>query len=233
MRVVEHRPVQRLLLTLGAVLVLAVALAGGYFLGVAKATLDQRYLASLEDMAQANEKTIETLRQQVTDGSLARDVDREAAQELRASIKGLRDEVAALEEEVRFYKSLMAPSSLERGLQIADFEVAPTAAADQFTYRILLTQVATRRDWIQGDVRVEFTEAQSGRVLSLTEIAELEAYPLKFRFRYFQDLTGVLTLPAGFQPRSVTVTAARRGSAAQRQERTFDWTVRPSVLAGE
>jgi len=233
MRVVEHRPGQRLLLSVGTLLVLLAALAGGYYLGLAKSTLDQRYLASLEDMASANEQTIATLRQQLTDGKLARDVDREAAQELRTSIKGLRDEVAALEEEVRFYKSLMAPSSLEQGLQIAKFEVSPAAAADQFAYRILLTQVATRRDWIQGHVRVELTDPRSGRVLSLTEIAELEAYPLKFRFRYFQDLTGVLTLPAGFEPQSVTVTAARRGSAAQRQEKTFDWAVRQAVPAGD
>lgn len=230
---VEHRPGQRLLLSVGALLVLLAALAGGYYLGLAKSTLDRRYLASLEDMASANEKTIATLRQQLTDGKLARDVDREAAQELRTSIKGLRDEVAALEEEVRFYKSLMAPSSLERGLQVAKFEVSPAAAGDQFAYRILLTQVATRRDWIQGDVRVELTDPRSGQVLSLTEIAELDAYPLKFRFRYFQDLTGVLTLPAGFEPQSVTVTAALRGSAAQRQEKTFDWAVRQPVPAGD
>ena len=62
-------------------------------------------------------------------------------------------------------------------------------------------------------------------MLPLTEIAEEGTYPLKFRFRYFQDLTGVLQLPAGFQPEQIVVKAGRRGAGAEALNRTFDWTV--------
>jgi hypothetical protein len=60
-------------------------------------------------------------------------------------------------------------------------------------------------------------------VLPLTEIGEDASYPLKFRFRYFQDLTGVISLPRGFEPERIVVRAGKRN--AQALTRTFDWTV--------
>ncbi len=87
----------------------------------------------------------------------------------------------------------------------------------------------SRRDWIQGDIRIAVrgrgtgAEAADEQVLSLTEIADLDSYPLKFRFRYFQDLSGVITLPLEFQPISIVVTAQRRGTNAGDLERTFTW----------
>ena len=57
------------------------------------------------------------------------------------------------------------------------------------------------------------------------EIGEPETYPLKFRFRYFQDLSGVITLPPGFAPQTVEVVARRRGAKTADLSRTFAWMV--------
>jgi hypothetical protein len=104
----------------------------------------------------------------------------------------------------------------------------------------LLTQVETRRDWVQGEVTVEIESkmaAASGtdgndsatldaqRVLPLTEIGDDDSYPLKFRFRYFQDLSGVISLPGGFEPERIVVRAGKPGANTQPMSRTFDWTV--------
>ncbi len=143
----------------------------------------------------------------------------------------LRDEVAGLEEEVTFYKSIMAPDSIERGLQIVEFQLAPGEAVNQFTYHLLLTQVEARRDWIQGTVTLDVVGRRtpdSSRkdvelVLSLTEIAETDTYPLNFRFRYFQDLNGSMALPDEFLPEAVVVTARRRGARSERLQQKFAW----------
>jgi hypothetical protein len=153
---------------------------------------------------------------------------------LRHSITELRDQVAALTEEVNFYKSLMAPSSVARGLQIADFELLPQEQDDQYRFHLLLTQVEARRDWVQGDATLEVHGRMTGsdpstvaaeQVLSLTEIGGEGSYPLKFRFRYFQDLTGIITLPRGFEPEKIVVTAGKRGAGADPLSRTFQWLV--------
>jgi len=145
-----------------------------------------------------------------------------------------------LTEEVTFYKSLMAPSSLAKGLQIADFELTALEKPGTYRFHLLLTQVETRRDWVQGEVTLEVEgrmAAASGtdgsdsatvngpKVLPLTEIGEGDSYPLKYRFRYFQDLSGVISLPRGFEPERIVVRAGKRGASTQPLSRTFDWTV--------
>ena len=155
MRVVAHHPLRRYLMLGVFGLICLTGMAGSYWLGESKAGLDRTYIASLETINQANVARLAELNDSLVDAGLRGAVDRQATEELRLTIKDLRDEVAAVTEEVTFYKSLMSPSSLARGLQIAEFDVATTGEINQFTYHLLLTQVESRRDWIQGDIRIE------------------------------------------------------------------------------
>jgi hypothetical protein len=232
-RVVPHRPWRRALFAALVVFLCAAGTFAGYRLGQSAGGIDAVYLDSLERRNEANQRMMAGLRAQLVEAELSREVDEEAGRTLRDSIRELRDEVASLTEEVTFYKSLMAPSSLERGLQIADFELRPLEEESEFAFHLLLTQVEVRRDWVQGDATLEVHgrmqapgagDRGSERVLLLTEISPDGTYPLKFRFRYFQELTGVITLPSGFRPERVVVSAARPGTAGD-LSRTFDWLV--------
>jgi len=241
-RVVSHHPWRRALLLIAVGLLVVGGSLGGYWFGRSLSGLDGSYLDSVERLNQANRQSLEALEAELVDANLSWQVDREAAQTLKETIRDLKDQVAKLTEEVTFYKSLMAPSTLERGIQVADFELTPLEQAGRYRFHLLLTQVETRRDWVQGDVslvvrgRAEADDPESTagsdsatgtteRVLPLTEIAEEGTYPLKFRFRYFQDLTGVIRLPAGFTPEQIVITAGRRGASTEAANRTFDWTV--------
>ena len=231
-RVVAYRPLYRAAALASLALVTALAAYGGYRFGVAVAGLDQRNLQSLDTLARGSERDLERLRERLVEAELNGAVIDQAAAALRTDIAQYRDEAQALREELTFYKSLMDPASVERGLQIAQFELVPGATDDQFTYHILLTQVEARRDWVQGDVRMEVRGTQrdaageaTQQVLSLTELANVDPYPLKYRFRYFQDLSGELALPPGFLPEAVVVTVDRRGNRAANLQRTFDWSV--------
>ncbi|MFW6094669.1 MAG: DUF6776 family protein [Pseudomonadota bacterium] len=230
-KVVEHRPWRRafMLTLLGGVVLGAVLF--GYWLGAGVHGLDRSYLTSLEARDRANQRQINALNGELADVRLARSVQEQAAQSLRRTITRLRDRLAGLEEEVVFYKSLMAPSQVEQGLQIAEFELTPGPEDGQFAYQILLTQVAERRGWVKGGVEVEVRgidmSGDTGveEVLPLTELTAEAPYPLEFRFRYFQDLSGRLTLPEDFRPRSVRITATPTGGSAEQTQRSFEWLV--------
>lgn len=232
MRVVAHEPWRRsLMLVLLGLLILA-AVGFGFWLGLSVSGLDRTYLDALETRHRAGQARIGILNQQLADARLAQSIDAQAAGSLRETLGELRGEVAGLKEEVTFYKSLMAPSSLERGLQIANFELGRGDARNSFTYRLMLTQAKERRDWVQGKVEVQVhgtraTEQGEGaqEVLPLTELAELESYPLRFRFRYFQNLSGTVTLPEGFRPQAVLITVTPKGRSADAAQRSFDWIV--------
>ncbi len=232
-KVVPHRPVWRVIILTLLAGVVAGAVAFGYWLGAGTAALDRSLLVSLQMRDRANEKRIGELHRLLADARLAQSVDAQAARSLRETISSLRNEMAGLQEEVTFYKSLMAPSSVERGLQIAEFELAPGGEDREFVYHILLTQVAERRDWVQGKVEVEVHGVREGtqgpgaqEVLPLTDLAAVATYPLKFRFRYFQDLSGTVTLPAGFEPQAVSIKVTPAGRSGNGAQRSFDWVVR-------
>ena len=59
-------------------------------------------------------------------------------------------------------------------------------------------------------------------VNSLTELGFDEAYPFKFKFRYFQDMAGSFTLPEGFVAEKVLVTAKQSGK--DELQVSFPWT---------
>jgi hypothetical protein len=121
----------------------------------------------------------------------------------------------------------MAPSEAQRGLRIEKLTLTLGANPGEVKYRLLLTQVVERSEWAIGNVSVDIvgTSENEQVVLPLTEVAQVESYPLTFRFRYFQDFTGTLQVPVGLKPDQVVVTAATSGRIPKRVQKTFSWTL--------
>ncbi len=176
------------------------------------------------------QREIKRLKKDLVDAEVAARVDRATADELRASLEQMHDAQAHLNEEVTFYRSLMAPSSLERGLQIAELALLALDGSRAFRYELLLTQVEARRAVVQGSVTLDVVGERAGEqvVLPLTEIEPNTDYPLKYRFRYFQDFSGTMQIPEGFEPLRVVVTVTRQGSREANLQRTFDWLIEAS-----
>jgi hypothetical protein len=228
-RLVSERRWQRAVLRVALVAVVLAAVAFGYWLGIRTAAVDRDYLDALERIKASQDSTVAQLNSELVDARLGQSVDQQAAQALRGLVSELRSEVAELQEEVTFYKSLMAPSTLTKGLQIADLQLFGADDGSEFAYQLLLTQAQVRRDWVQGRVALSVrgvgTEegTVSERLLSFADLDEDGSYPLKFKFRYFQNLTGRIRLPDGFRPDEVLVTVTPAGRGAESLERRFAW----------
>lgn len=225
LQVVPYRPLRRSLLVVSLLLVLASAGALGYWLGSGSA-VPQPQLAEAE-------VRIHELTRDLVEARLVQTVETQTARALQGTLSGLRMELAALKDEVAFYKSLMTPGGVKQGLQIAEFELVQVGADNDYRYHILLTQGAVRRNWLEGKLELQIFGQQAGadggiseEVLPLTVLAPADDYPLRFRFRYFQDLVGTLTLPEGFMPRTIQITASLGDKGANDVDRTFDWVVR-------
>jgi multidrug efflux pump subunit AcrA (membrane-fusion protein) len=214
--VVEHRPWRRALLIITTVLVGILGALLGYGLGNQHAVSQAISLAELGAEVEAQQARLASLDAQLIDTRLNEQVMREATKTLRGDLTVAHQKMARLQEEITFYKGLMAPSSLRKGLQVAELELTPLEDEAVYDYQLLLTQVALRRTFIAGEVRIDVIghthdSPDTESVLSLTDLSDMKTYPLKFRFRYFQDLAGRLTLPEGFNPARVLVTANQNG----------------------
>jgi len=205
---------------------LGALLAIGYFLGVAGAPKLDRAAQSEVLQEGFSIDRMGEMRDELTELRMAQMVDGGAAQEVQQNVRSLQNEVAALEEEVAFYRSLMAPEELARGLHIEKMVVHETALSRTYGYELVVAQAVARHSWQEGELYVEVHGARDSEreVLALTEIATIPAYPLLYKFRYFQNFSGELTLPSGFVPETVIVTLDRGGSEELVQE-SYEWIV--------
>jgi hypothetical protein len=228
MVVVEQRPRLRIALGLAGALVVAGTLYAGWQLGqtggggVTVAAHD----ALLDAHGALRQKTV-FLERQLADIELGQRVDVESTEQLRQTIKEMGDQRAEIEEEVRFYRQLMAPSAAQRGLRVEKLDLIASGEAGVVEYRLLLTQIVDRHDFVRGEVNLDVIGSAQGaqQVLSLTDLSQPDAYPLEFRFRYFQDFAGKLELPADFEAERVVVTAVSSGRKRKQIQKTFSWNL--------
>lgn len=211
------------------VLVVAVGV-GGYYAGLIDSVDEIQSLSLERDTLQKAlydaEQTISSLSQRASILEKGGEVDRKATEGIRQTVIELKAQIATLEEEVSFYKGIMAPSGNDKGLRVSKIEVLPEENSGRFRYSIMLTQVADNSSYISGLAAVNIVGLKNGERVMLplrdldSDVAELG---VKFRFRYFQEIAGTLTLPSQFVPEQVQVVSQSTGSKAQRVEQTINW----------
>jgi hypothetical protein len=227
MKVVAHRPLRNAVLAAIVLIVCAGVGLAGYFVGRGQLGAAATAIIGTTSANASAEQRVVELERKLADIQLSQVVDGDANESLRQTIKSLRDELSASQDEVLFYRQLMAPSEAQRGLRVEKLELNPGATPAEIKYRLLLTQVSDKNDWASGTVTVDIvgTSANEQVVLPLTEMTQVESYPLAFKFRYFQDFTGTLVVPEGLKPEQVVVTAATSGKDGKRVQKTFSWTL--------
>jgi hypothetical protein len=211
-----------------AILILMTA-GGGYLYGYFDSYTQMKVLKEengyLKDGLRTSEKTIEDLGQRVAVLEKGGEVDRQAADGFRETVKSLKDQVSVLEQEVAFYKGIMAPGSADKGLRISRIDL-DAISANQYSYAVMMTQVVDNTNYVQGEVAVNVIGLRSGEqeVIALRDLDEnISELGIPFRFRYFQELKGVLNLPDGFIPQQLQVVMQSRGQNSQRVEETRNW----------
>ena len=167
-----------------------------------------------------------SFRQQALNLESGRNIDSAAQQEIQGTIKEYKATIEQLEKDVSFYQSIMAPSENIKGLQVQNVELKKTNDDKRFSYKIVLAQVADNKNYIGGLVAINVVGMQDDAklILPLRDVSEDQsALGIKFKFKYFQDITGELILPEGFVAESIQVVAQADGTQASTLERSYMW----------
>lgn len=215
-------------------LVLVFSLAAG-IVGYAGGLAEQnRRLVMVETSNQALLNEVATLRDQHQQLRLQlasqqgnHRVDIEALREARSTIVALKTELAELTSDLGFYRSIMAPSEMERGFQLDSFQLSPADGEGVFDYDLVVIQVGNNERFRSGWIRlvIEGVRNDEPLTLELHEVSEnADESGIRYRFRYFQDIEGRLVLPEGFQPESVQVVASARNRSQPLLDVTRAWS---------
>jgi len=227
----QYRPWDRFRKTFYSVIFIGIVGAAGYFGGIYNSTSQIKRLSherdTLNDALMEANQTINTLTQRVNVLEKGGDIDRKATEGIRQTVKELKGQISTLEEEVAFYKGIMAPSSNDKGLRVSKVDILPVQDVEgRYRYSIMMTQVADNSSYISGLAAVNFIGLRNGEkvILPLRDLDEnISDLGVKFRFRYFQEVAGDIALPQGFVPEQVQVVLQSTGAKAQRVEQTVEW----------
>jgi hypothetical protein len=218
-----------LLVALAAVALLAASYGGfelgrssaGYFAARAMALrlgLERRN-ASLEDEN-------ESLRQRANVAEVGQRVDRQAQVEAQRMIGELQAETARQQQELQFYRGLVARQFGSGTLRVQELRVQ--AETEERRYRVLITlvQAATRNTVANGSVTfsVEGVQGSESQTLPLAEIEIDKRRQFPFSLRFFQQIEVPIELPPEFQPARLHV-EYRLGRNPEPYRQSFDWRV--------
>ncbi len=195
--------------------------SAGYWAGGALANRIElgRRIGQLQSQSDAQERRLAS-------AEIGRRVDLEAQSEAQRMIGELQAETARQQQELQFYRGLVARQFGTGNLRVQELRVQ---RADERRYRIQITLVqASARDSIASGALTLMVDGSKGGVLAQLPLADLEPAgrkELAFSLRYFQQVEAEIELPAGFVPASLQIEyRLGRGSAAPVRQ-TFSWQV--------
>ncbi len=158
-------------------------------------------------------------------------VARESVAEGQQVIRELEAQLFRQQQSLAQYQGVLAPDAMSPGLRIQAFELHATDDPQVFAYKIMVSRVGDESDMLQAGLDLTVSGERDGEAVTLTlaELApDVAADALALNFRYFQVVPArseqaQLTLPEGFVPQQVTLTASHGGDTLV--EQSFDWTV--------
>jgi hypothetical protein len=152
------------------------------------------------------------------------EVLRQANNLLRQEESNRQAEMQQLQGEVDFYQRLAGTSGSQEGLAVYELELQPTSSNQVYRFVLTLTQNLRRSALVSGNASIEIEGTRGDKPVTLKwkDITQDKTPKPEFRFKYFQQLDGYLTIPADFQPERLLVSLNAKGSS-KALGRDFSW----------
>lgn len=152
------------------------------------------------------------------------EIVRQANQILRQEESERQAEIGRLQAELEFFRRLAGTGASQAGLAVYEAQLIPTESERVFQFILTLTQNMRSDSVISGRALIEVEGTLNDRAVTLKwpQLADGAHPEPGFRFKYFQQLKGYLSLPGGFEPTRLQVTLEAQG---QRDpvRRSFRW----------
>ncbi|MCU0976245.1 MAG: hypothetical protein MUC71_08035 [Steroidobacteraceae bacterium] len=156
---------------------------------------------------------------------VTRRVDQEAQAETQAMMGELQAELARQQQDLDFYRGLVAERFGGGSLRIQELSVEPVEGERAYVVEVTLVQTTLRDQLANGTLTVSLDGARRGALLRLPmrELAEGGRSQVTFTLRYFQTVRIPIVLPEGFEPASIRVEFRSSRGGPEAQQQTFPW----------
>ena len=214
-------------------LVVAVLLVGAFYVGERAAYsgmgLNPELYRAMKTEVPRLQEQVATLEAQLEVESTQNQMGQQALEMVRREIADQKEQIASLEEGLQFYRSLMAPGEIAQGLSLRPLELVALDVPGRYSYRIVAQQEARKHTQLKGKLSAEVVGVREDQQVSysLAELSDdVEGTDIPLRFRYFQSIEGILTLPEGFEPGSVRLVATATTPRSMEVREDYPWQVK-------
>jgi hypothetical protein len=211
------------------ILIALVVFYGGFELGRASSgfAIVNSMLERLELRRQVRtlSEENESLQHRVSVAEIGQRVDRQAQSGAQRMIGELQAETARQQQELQFYRGLVARQFGAGTLRVQELKIRPEEGR-RFRVLITLVQAAARDSVANGTVSFAIDGTRGGALvrLLLAEVEVNQRRELPFSLRFFQQIEVPIELPEQFRPASLQV-EYRQGRGAEPSRQTFTWRV--------
>lgn len=222
-----HPSLKRIQILVSMLAAVSVAWA---FYAVSAACIDlpfednQQSVAELRiDLKKAN-RELKDLRREVASLTISTQVELQAAEQTKKTLREKDMKILKLTEELVFYRSLLVPEKSKVGIEVRDFSLR-SAGNSEYYYDFLLTQSSHSKQLAKGKVYVIIDGKQNGEMhriqMPFTEAGTKD--PIEYSFKYFQRLNGAFQLPEDFKPKKILVKVKPESKSKQTIQITYSW----------
>ena len=129
---------------------------------------------------------------------------RETTRQMRGELRQKERDLAEIREQLYFYRKVIAPEDLPKGVSILSAQLRQPADAGHFPFELVLRASGAGGKTTKGSVRLRMTGTVGGvrRQLPMNAFYQGDE---RFAFKYFQRLKGRVSVPQNFAPSSIEV----------------------------
>ncbi len=151
-------------------------------------------------------------------------LDDGTSDQLKKSLDKAQAEAVDLKKELSFYKSIVSPEDGKQSIMIQNVQLKKDEKGD-YDYKIMVSQRGRNDSYARGTAEVSIEGLVQGKrkVLDLSEISDEAKKPIKFGFRYFQNITGKLKLPEEFIGDYLRVKLTPKTAKLEAIDEQFPW----------
>lgn len=153
-----------------------------------------------------------------------------ANQNAQATLKKMSTEHYQVKKQLAFYEKVMAPEKEADGLVIDNIKITKNQSQNHYSFQVILVQQQLKKRYAKGYVDLIITGSLANKPsqVKLSEISALTRKELSFSFKYFQVIEGNFTLPEGFTPEKIQLSAILTQSKWQKYQvlnRMMPWVI--------
>lgn len=212
------------------IIVFSICSAGFFYtLGGGKISLaflyDRQEKMQLQIQLQETQKQLAQRDFQIKKLSREAQVDVKTYEHSQQILRDLQLQIQKQEEELAFYRKLLAPEETQSGVDIKDFSVRVSVNEGEYYYDFLLMQSSLNKKPAKGNIKISIDGMQDDmmRRIEVSGGMAAAADSIDYSFKYFQRYNGVFTLPKNFYPEVVHLSVIPSSRSMKKFNNDYSW----------